>query len=149
MPLFEAVEARREAESDIPEERDTEWDEDWYREDVSLPREIQRAIWEACEEHGVPVSLALGLIEVESGFQTDLVSRKGAYGLCQLNSKYFPSDLSPVDNIRAGVGWLGELLEKYNGDTAAALTSYNAGYDTGDRTYAAKVLTVSEKWGNG
>ena len=33
-----------------------------YWEDVPLDRELQAVLWEACEEHGVPVSLALGLI---------------------------------------------------------------------------------------
>lgn len=121
---------------------------DPYREDVPLPRELQAALQEACEEHGVPVSLALGLIEVESGFQVDVVSSKGAYGLCQLNPKYFPDDLAPADNIAAGVAWLGELLEQY-GDTAAALRAYNLGYDDGDRQFADAVLAALEKWGAG
>lgn len=146
-PLAEAVESRREFETDIPEEQDTEWDENWYREDVPLSRELQRALWETCEEQGVPVSLALGLIEVESGFQADLVSSKGAYGLCQLNPKYFPPDLSPVDNIRAGVGWFGELLGEYN-DTKAALRAYNKGWDDGDRVFSNAVLAAAEKWGS-
>ena len=66
---------------------------DPYREDVPLERELQAALREACKEHDVPVSLALGLIEEESHFQVDVVSGKGAYGLCQLNPKYFPKRL--------------------------------------------------------
>lgn len=119
-----------------------------YWKDVPLDRELQAALWEACEEHGVSVSLALGLIEVESGFDPEIVSPKGAYGLCQLNPKYFPTDLSPSENIAAGIGWLGELLERY-GDTAAALRAYNLGYDDGDRQFADAVLATLEKWGVG
>ena len=118
---------------------------DPYREDIPLERELQAALREACEEHDVPVSLALGLIEEESHFQVDVVSGKGAYGLCQLNPKYFPNDLTPAENIRAGVGYLGELLERH-GDPAAALRAYNLGYDDGDRRFASAVLTAAERW---
>ncbi len=116
-----------------------------YREDIPLDRELQAALREACQASGVPMSLALGLIEEESQFQLDIVSGKGAYGLCQLNPKYFPADLTPSENIAAGVGYLGELLERH-GDLAAALTAYNAGHDTGSRTYANAVLAAAERW---
>lgn len=118
---------------------------DPYREDVPLERELQTALYEACEASGVPVSLALGLIETESGFDPEIVSPKGAYGLCQLNPKYFPTNLSPSENIAAGIGWLGELLERH-GDPAAALRAYNLGYDDGDRRFSDAVLAAEEKW---
>ena len=118
---------------------------DPYREDIPLDRELQAALREACEEHSVPVSLALGLIEEESHFQPDVVSSKGAYGLCQLNPKYFPADLTPAENISAGVAYLGELLERH-GDTEAALRAYNLGWDDGDRVFADAVLAAAERW---
>lgn len=118
---------------------------DGYREDVPLVRELQEALRQACQEHNVPVPLALGLIQEESHFQVDAVSSKGAYGLCQLNPKYFPPDLDPAENIRAGVGYLGELLEQH-GDTAAALRAYNLGWDDGDRVFADAVLAAAERW---
>lgn len=118
---------------------------DPYREDVPLSPELQAALREACQASGVPVSLALGLIEVESGFQSDAVSSEGCVGLCQLNPRYFPADLTPAENIAAGMGYLGELLERC-GDTAAALTAYNAGHDTGSRTYANAVLAAAKRW---
>nr|WP_243149182.1 lytic transglycosylase domain-containing protein [Colidextribacter sp. OB.20] len=118
---------------------------DPYREDVPLERELQAALRATCEENGVPVALALGLIEEESQFQPDVVSHRGAYGLCQLNPKYFPRELTPAENIAAGVGYLGELLERH-GDTASALRAYNLGYDDGDRKFADAVLAAAEKW---
>ena len=116
-----------------------------YDPDVPLSLDLQLVLDEACAEAGVPVALALGLIEVESGFQVDAVSPSGCVGLCQLNPRYFPDELSPADNLRAGVGYLGELLERH-GDTAAALTSYNACHDTGARGYADAVLAAAERW---
>ena len=118
---------------------------DPYRADIPLDRACQAALRESCEEHNVPVSLALGLIEEESGFDPEAVSSKGAYGLFQLNPKYFPKDLSPAENIRAGVSWLGELLERH-GDPAAALRAYNLGWDDGDRVFAEAVQTAAARW---
>lgn len=117
---------------------------DPHREDIPLDRKLQETLWEACEESSVPISLALGLIETESGFQPE-ADNGLCYGLCQLNRRYYPADLTPAENLQAGIAHLGELLERY-GDSAAALTAYNAGHDTGSRTYAAAVLAAAEKW---
>lgn len=118
---------------------------DLYNPAIPLSAELQRVLYEACGEADVPVALVLGVIQVESGFEPDAVSPEGCYGLMQLNPKYFPDKLSPADNLRAGIEYLGELLERY-GDTAAALTAYNAGWDTGRRAYADAVLEAAEWW---
>lgn len=117
-----------------------------WREDVPLSAELQTALLAICEEAGVDPLLALGLIETESGFQTDIVSSTGDYGLCQLSHYYFPTDLSPTENMRAGINLLGQNMRKY-GNTAAALTAYNRGHDDGTRSYAAAVLAKAEAWG--
>lgn len=113
--------------------------------DIPLSEDLQAVLVEVCEANDVPLHIALGLIETESSFRTDAVSSIGAYGLCQLNPKYFPSGLSPEDNIRAGMDYLGELIDSHD-SIDAALTAYNAGHDTGSRTYANKVLGNAEKW---
>lgn len=66
-----------------------------------------------------------------------------------LNKKYYPSDLTPAENIWAGVAQMAGQIERYDGDIQAALRAYNKGYDDGDRRYARAVLDASEKWGNG
>lgn len=110
-----------------------------------LSDELYEALVIACHTYGVPLYLALGLIETESSFRTDAVSSTGCYGLCQLNPEYFPSDLTPEENISEGIRYLSDLLGQY-GDTGAALTAYNAGHDTGSREYAGKVLAAAERW---
>lgn len=117
-----------------------------YRMDVPLTAELQETVWDACQEHNVEYELVLGLIEVESTFRTDAVSYVGCYGLMQLNPQYFPSDLSPAENIQYGVAFLAEKLDQYTGDIGAALTAYNAGHDTGNREYAEKVMAAAERW---
>lgn len=116
------------------------------RDDVPLDAGLQAVLWEACREYGVMYSLALGVMDVESDFQVDAVSEADCYGLMQLNPKYFPSGLSPEDNIRYGVEFLAEKIAQYDGDLEAALTAYHAGHDTGDREYSTKVLRAAEGW---
>lgn len=111
-----------------------------------LSDELYRAVLIACDTYNVPECLALGLIEAESGFDAEAVSVKGCYGLCQLNPQYHPSGLTPAENIDYGVSYLGSLLDRYS-DVGAALTAYNAGFDTGDRVYSGNVLEKAEKWG--
>lgn len=133
MPLVETIEAQR---------------EELFWQTVPLDQECRDALQEACEEHNVPLCLALGLIEVESRFQVD-ASNGICVGLFQLNTRYYPADLTPEENIRAGVAHLAGQIERYDGDIQAALRSYNRGYDDGDRQYARAVLDASEKWGCG
>ena len=80
---------------------------DPYDPAIPLTAELQAVLRETCAEHGVPVPLALGVIQVESRFQPNAVSQEGCYGLMQLNPKYFPAGLSPADNLRAGIEHLG------------------------------------------
>ena len=115
-----------------------------YLNPTPLSDELFRAVDAAAVEHGVPVCLALGLIQVESSFDPDAVSSHGSYGLCQLNPKFFPSGLSAEENVQTGLAHLGPLLAQY--DTMTALTIYNAGRDTGDREYANKVMEVAWAW---
>ena len=119
----------------------------YFRDDVPLSFELQDVLHTACEANNVPYHVALGLIEVESGFNLEAVSPAGCYGLCQINPQYFPIGLTPAENIEAGMEYLGSLIDRY-GDLGAALTAYNAGSDTGDRTYASAVLAAAEEYKN-
>ena len=75
----------------------------YFRADVPLNYELQDALHTACERYDIDYPVALGLIEVESNFQPDIVNATGdCYGLCQLNMRYFPSGLPPEENINHG-----------------------------------------------
>lgn len=134
-PLAEAIAARR-----------AELENELFWQTVPLDAECRAALEEACEEHSVPICLALGVIHEESRFDPE-ADNGLCYGYMGLNRNYYPSDLTPAENIQAGVIHLAGQLERYGGDIQAALTAYNAGYDTGSRTYTRKVLDTSEKWG--
>lgn len=118
--------------------------------DVPLTAEEMTAVLETCEAGHIEVPTGLGLIKVESDFRANALNpESGCYGYCQLNPQYFPSDLSPADNIRAGLEYLAYQLERYGGDLEAALTAYNAGYDTGSRTYADMVIAAAAEFEKG
>ncbi len=117
----------------------------YFRADVPLEYELQDVLHTAAEANGVPYHVALGLIYVESRFDPEAVSPAGCYGLTQLNPRYFPSGLTPAENIEAGMEYLGGLIERC-GDLSAALTAYHAGSDTGDRAYADQVMRAAVVW---
>lgn len=127
--------ATEEATEDIPE----------FVNNTPLSDEEYRTLLEVCEENRIDPSLALGLIEVESNFRADAVSKAGCYGYCQINPSWHPADLSPEENIRYGVGFLASQFERY-GNLESGLTAYNAGHDTGDTSYARKVMRAAEEW---
>ena len=119
--------------------------EDPYREDIPLSRELQAVLYEVCDANGVAPCLVLGLIEVESNFDSEADSGISV-GLMQLNRRYFPDNLKPAENIQAGVAHLAGQIGRYDGDIQAALRAYNLGYDDGDRKFASAVLAAAERW---
>jgi NO-binding membrane sensor protein with MHYT domain len=76
--------------------------------------------------------LVLAIIETESAFRVDAVSRGNAQGLMQLmpeTARRFGAKnlLDPAENIRAGIKYLHWLLAYFEGDVSLALAAYNAG----------------------
>ena len=138
--LIAAIPAKAAYECDSPVKPDK------WCEKCPLDADLQKALLRICRETGVDKRLALGLIETESGFVVDIVSPWGDYGLCQLNKLYFPTDLTPEENMAAGIGLLAKQIERY-GTVEAGLTAYNRGHDDGSRSYALVVIGKAQKWG--
>lgn len=132
-----------EAEQDVTGQAATEQTEQFVNP-TPLTDEEYQVLLDTCERCRIAPSLALGLIEVESRFDKNAVSRCGARGYMQLLPKYF-GVLSPIENIRAGIEYLAEQCERY-GNVESGLDAYNKGHDTGDTTYARAVLHAAEKW---
>lgn len=118
----------------------------YFRVDVPLDYELQDRLHTACERYGVDYALALGAIEVESGFDAEAVGIDGHdIGLFQIRTSNHTDPMTPEGNIECGVWLLGYLLDRCD-TTDAALTAYRWGHDNGDRWYAEAVLEAAERW---
>jgi len=89
-------------------------------------------IREACRHYGTSFELVKAMIQVESNFNPNAVSRAGALGLMQimpynLNDFGVLDPFDPRDNVMGGTWYLKQLMEKYNSDLPLSLADYNAG----------------------
>lgn len=119
------------------------------RQVISDAKDARSPTKRIADEYDVEVELILALVKRESTFNPKAVSRNGAVGLLQLmpptarglglkvplyeNVRKPTPDPSiderfhPTKNLSAGVKYLHEMLERYDGDYSLALAAYNVG----------------------
>lgn len=95
-------------------------------------RAFDDLIVEHARHNGVRQSLVRAVIQVESAFNPEARSEKGAMGLMQLmpaTAREFGvrNAYNPDENVRAGVAYLRALLDRYQNNEVLALAAYNAG----------------------
>jgi soluble lytic murein transglycosylase-like protein len=86
----------------------------------------------------VEANLLRAVIVVESGFNSNAVSKRGAVGLMQLMpataSRFGVSNrYDPKQNIHGGAQYLRFLMDRFGHDMRLALAAYNAGEEAVDR----------------
>lgn len=106
-----------------------------------LRAQVNRAIAEEARGAGYDPLLILAIIDVESDFDEDAVSSRGARGLMQiqpvtlhwfaekqglrLSKEEMAAD--PALCVRLGIRYLRSLQDRFGGDLSMALMAYNAG----------------------
>jgi soluble lytic murein transglycosylase-like protein len=96
------------------------------------PQQVDAAIDEAASRHNLDPNLVRAVIKVESNFNPNAVSNKGAMGLMQLmpstaRQLRVTNPFDPSQNVDAGVRHLKALLQEYRGNVPLTLAAYNAG----------------------
>lgn len=127
-----------------------------------LASQYKHLIDQTAREFKLDADLLHSIVTVESGYNPQAVSPKGAIGLMQVipatGERFGVSRLDdPRQNLRAGARYLRFLLSQFNNDLPLVIAAYNAGegavqkyrntippYDE-TRDYVAKVLASYEK----
>ncbi len=122
-------------------------------EPVAEP-ELAKMIGTAAQEHQVDPALLREVAKTESAFYPCAVSSAGAQGLMQLMPGT-AADLAvrdpydPQESLAAGAKLLKQLLERYNGSIALALSAYNAGAGRVDRSAGIPAIPETENYVSG
>lgn len=118
--------------------------------DVPLDEDLQRYIFEQCEEKGVDPKLVLAMIYVESSFRPSAIGDKGnSFGLMQIQPRWHQKRmdklgctdlLDPYQNVTVGIDYIADLIGRKD-SIEWALMAYNAGASTANKKAAAGEVT--------
>lgn len=128
-----------------------------------VPKGYGDVISKAAQTHGIDPGILAGLIETESSWDPNAVSKAGAQGIAQIMPEYHPDvDTSnPQASIEYAAKYLSSLQRQFGGDMRLALIAYNAGPGNVEKHngpipgnaesqgYYGKVLKAAAKYGYG
>jgi hypothetical protein len=134
--------------------------------DVPLSNDLQDYIRELCEKKDVPMELVVAMIDAESSFTADIISKTNDYGLMQINicnhetltqNLGITDFLDPYQNVKCGIYIIADHLRKTDGDIVLALMRYNNGatgakrlWDKGiySTAYTSRIMALYESYLN-
>jgi soluble lytic murein transglycosylase-like protein len=102
------------------------------RASPDLRRPYTAVVEQAAKRYGIEAALLHAVIAVESAYNAQARSSRGAAGLMQLMPetarRYGVADVfDPAENVCAGAQYLRDLLKLFDNDLRLALAAYNAG----------------------
>jgi len=107
-----------------------------YSDRYNVPAGLTQAIYDIALAEGVEPALAFRLVKVESRFDVRAKSSAGALGLTQIlpsTARLYEPGLTIEQlydrdtNLRLGLRYLHDLLERYDNDLERSLLAYNRG----------------------
>jgi len=113
--------------------------------------EINQMVEQSANRFKVDPGLVHAIIRVESGYDSQAVSSKGAMGLMQLvpaTAQRFgvANPFDPKQNIEGGVNYLKHLLDLFGGDLPLSLAAYNAGEHTVQRSGGIPAIPETQNY---
>lgn len=121
----------------VPEQSETvqESTTEFVPYDIPLDDELQEYAYDLCIEDGISFEIVMALIEHESSYRADVISKTNDYGLMQINRcnhEWLREELGvqdfcdPRENIKSGIFILQDISKRYQ-DIYMGLMVYNMG----------------------
>lgn len=113
-------------------------------------RQYEPLMMEAAARYGIDARLLWVIAYLETRFQSQAVSPKGARGLMQFMpataARYGLSDAhDPTQAIDAAARYVRDLLQRYSGRVGLALAAYNAGEATVDAYLTGRTINTGAR----
>ena len=123
-----------------------------YKKNAAERQEFLQTLWYEARRAGLPLSLVLGVVQVESGFRKFAISSAGARGYMQV-MPFWARLIGDGDdgrlfhmqtNLRFGCVILRHYLDRERGDLFLGLGRYNG--SRGQAVYPQAVLAAQRQW---
>jgi soluble lytic murein transglycosylase-like protein len=123
-----------------------------YKKHPTERQEFLQTVWYEARRAGLPLSLVLGVVQVESAFRKYAISSAGARGYMQV-MPFWARLIGDADdsrlfhmqtNLRFGCVILRHYLDRERGDTFMALGRYNG--SRGQSAYPQAVQSAQRGW---
>lgn len=120
--------------------------------DVPMDEELQAFVYALSTDYDIDWTLVMALIDHESDYRTNVISKTNDYGLMQINvcnHDWLSERLGVTDfldakqNIRSGLYVLHWLFQKYDGNVHKVLMAYNMGENTAERLWDSGVTSTA------